>query len=136
MRPSSPADWRASAACADAPELFFSEDAQDEAKAKAACGTCPVRAECLAFALRNGIEFGVWGGAAEDERRTIIGPPRRPPRTDPMFCPGGRHLRAETKTTADGRCYECRLETWRRQSPPSGVGSGNAARRAARRLAA
>jgi WhiB family redox-sensing transcriptional regulator len=33
---------------------------------------CPVRTECLADALDNRIEFGVWGGMTERERRSLL----------------------------------------------------------------
>lgn len=33
---------------------------------------CPVRTECLAEALDNRIEFGVWGGMTERERRSLL----------------------------------------------------------------
>lgn len=33
---------------------------------------CPVRAECLADALDNRIEFGIWGGMTERERRALL----------------------------------------------------------------
>ena len=38
-------------------------------EAKAICGTCPVRNECLAYAIKNGELFGVWGGYAPKKRR-------------------------------------------------------------------
>jgi WhiB family redox-sensing transcriptional regulator len=40
--------------------------------AKDVCSRCPVRAECLAFALANGEEFGVWGGMDPDERFALL----------------------------------------------------------------
>ena len=39
-----------------------------EVLAKSLCGTCPVQAECRAYALAAGETFGVWGGAAERDR--------------------------------------------------------------------
>jgi WhiB family redox-sensing transcriptional regulator len=33
---------------------------------------CPVRTECLADALDNRIEFGIWGGMTERERRALL----------------------------------------------------------------
>jgi WhiB family redox-sensing transcriptional regulator len=33
---------------------------------------CQVRTECLADALDNGVEFGVWGGMTERERRALL----------------------------------------------------------------
>jgi WhiB family redox-sensing transcriptional regulator len=38
--------------------------------------SCPVIAECLADALDNRTEFGVWGGMTERERRALL--KRRP----------------------------------------------------------
>ncbi|WP_241193525.1 WhiB family transcriptional regulator, partial [Streptomyces sp. ADI96-15] len=36
------------------------------------CTGCPVRTECLADALDNRVEFGVWGGMTERERRALL----------------------------------------------------------------
>jgi WhiB family redox-sensing transcriptional regulator len=33
---------------------------------------CPVRTECLADALDHRVEFGVWGGMTERERRALL----------------------------------------------------------------
>ena len=44
----------------------------EQHKAKVVCGACPVRAECLAEALDNEIEWGVWGGLTERERRALL----------------------------------------------------------------
>ena len=65
-------DWTAQAACnhADPDELFVTGAAQN--RAKAVCMGCPVRAECLADALDNRVEFGVWGGMTERERRAVL----------------------------------------------------------------
>ncbi|GAA4888653.1 hypothetical protein GCM10023237_02480 [Streptomyces coeruleoprunus] len=40
-------------------------------EAKRVCGRCPVRDQCLRWALDTGQDHGVWGGTGEDERRTI-----------------------------------------------------------------
>jgi WhiB family transcriptional regulator, redox-sensing transcriptional regulator len=69
--------WRSVAACRSAdPDLFFPISASGPAveqavKAKAICATCPVRRECLAFALRTGQVHGIWGGTTEDERAVV-----------------------------------------------------------------
>ena len=64
--------WEEEAACGVFdPELFFGTTASDERRAKAICGTCAVRSECLAIALSSGMEFGVWGGLNERERRSL-----------------------------------------------------------------
>ena len=44
----------------------------EQNRAKLICGACSVRAECLAEALDNRIEWGVWGGMTERERRALL----------------------------------------------------------------
>ena len=68
----SPQGWIALSACKDADpdELFVSGAAQN--RAKAVCMGCPVRTECLSDALDNRVEFGVWGGMTERERRALL----------------------------------------------------------------
>ncbi|MFE5538720.1 WhiB family transcriptional regulator [Streptomyces sp. NPDC056492] len=65
-------DWSAHAACrtTDPDELYVQGAAQS--RAKAVCTGCPVRTECLADALDNRVEFGVWGGMTERERRALL----------------------------------------------------------------
>jgi WhiB family redox-sensing transcriptional regulator len=69
-------DWSKDARCrtADPDERFVQGAAQN--RAKAMCMGCPVRTECLADALDNRVEFGVWGGMTERERRALL--KRRP----------------------------------------------------------
>jgi WhiB family redox-sensing transcriptional regulator len=65
-------DWRVDAAChGDDPDELFVRGAEQR-KAKLVCIACPVRTECLAEALDNRIEFGVWGGMTERERRALL----------------------------------------------------------------
>jgi WhiB family redox-sensing transcriptional regulator len=45
---------------------------RDQVQAKRVCQGCPVCAECLAEALDNRIEWGVWGGMTERERRQLL----------------------------------------------------------------
>ncbi|MGH3357129.1 MAG: WhiB family transcriptional regulator [Nocardioidaceae bacterium] len=65
-------DWASEAACKDRTpdELFVKGAAQN--RAKQVCQGCPVRTECLAEALDNQIEWGVWGGLTERERRALL----------------------------------------------------------------
>ncbi|MEV6536217.1 MULTISPECIES: WhiB family transcriptional regulator [unclassified Streptomyces] len=69
---STKADWRENSACgsSDADDLFA--DSPRQKQAKAVCARCPVRTECLAEALDERIEFGVWGGMTERERRALL----------------------------------------------------------------
>ncbi len=57
---------RAAAACNDLQGsltgVFFSEELQDIAAAKAICATCPVIVECLEGAIDRHEPWGVWGG--------------------------------------------------------------------------
>ena len=65
-------DWAAQAACrtTDPDTLFVQGAAQN--RVKAICLGCTVRTECLADALDNNVEFGVWGGMTERERRALL----------------------------------------------------------------
>lgn len=65
-------DWSTRAACNDAQpdELFVRGAAQNEAKRL--CSGCPVKTQCLAEALDNQVEWGVWGGMTERERRALL----------------------------------------------------------------
>lgn len=65
-------DWIARAACrnAAAEDMFVQGAAQHQATL--ICRGCPVRAECLAVALDSRIEFGVWGGMTERDRRALL----------------------------------------------------------------
>ncbi len=64
--------WQAYAACMGVdPDLFFPERGASTREAKAVCGRCAVRTECLEYALANAEKFGIWGGMSERERRRI-----------------------------------------------------------------
>lgn len=71
-------DWRDDALCAQTAhgDDFFPEKGPGGVAqgnyAKAICGLCQVRTDCLAFALRTGEQHGIWGGLpprARDELR-------------------------------------------------------------------
>lgn len=67
-------DWRAAGLCGQTdPELFFSDLAADQRKAKSLCATCVSFAPCEVDSLTNGGEFGTQAGRTADERRQIIG---------------------------------------------------------------
>jgi WhiB family redox-sensing transcriptional regulator len=64
--------WVSQALCrtADPDELFVRGAAQR--KAAVICRQCPVMWECAAEALDNRVEFGVWGGMTERQRRALL----------------------------------------------------------------
>ena len=54
------------------PEIFFAPKATAERRAKAICGRCPVRGDCLSFALEYRVPVGVWGWMNGRERRRLL----------------------------------------------------------------
>lgn len=61
------AEWRERARCkGSADESFFNPE--HYLKAKAICSPCPVKAECLAEAMKNEERYGVWGGRSPSAR--------------------------------------------------------------------
>lgn len=78
-----PEPWMNHAACQNHPiEWWFPNHSQHDdrvgndhdtrhyyAQARVICDTCPVRAQCLNYALEHGERFGMWGGRTPRERR-------------------------------------------------------------------
>ncbi len=68
--------WQDQAACRDQDVIiFFGPDGERqperdrrEARSEALCAGCPVRVDCLNYALSRPEKYGVWGGLSEDER--------------------------------------------------------------------
>ena len=72
------ASWMFDARCRGVdPAEFFPSDGTGVEVAQRMCAQCPVRAECLEYALLHRIAQGVWGGASERERRRILRARRR-----------------------------------------------------------
>lgn len=64
--------WREDAECIGVGDVLFFADGPGEsmADAKWLCGRCPVRQECLDFAISHSyMEFGVFGGMSPRERQ-------------------------------------------------------------------
>lgn len=57
-------------------DIFYSEDPREVATAKAVCSGCPLRKECLQYALDAREDLGVWGGTSSEERRNMLRSPR------------------------------------------------------------
>ena len=62
------------------PDLWFSDAPAELELAKALCGDCPLRVECLAGAIERAEPWGVWGGEIF-ERGAVV--PRKRPRGRP-----------------------------------------------------
>lgn len=80
--PYDPLGWRLEGACRHMDTALFvpaKEDREDVAEAKAVCNgslfapECPVREECMAFAIPRPALSGVWGGTTQSERRRLRG---------------------------------------------------------------
>ena len=69
--------WRRDAICRDTdPDLFFPVGTTGYAlvqidRAKEVCGECPVKVDCLDYALETNQDSGIWGGTSEEERRSL-----------------------------------------------------------------
>jgi WhiB family redox-sensing transcriptional regulator len=64
--------WSQQALCAQTnSEIFFPSHDDPGTEAKQICRRCPVRAECLKFALENNERYGIWGGLDPVERDTL-----------------------------------------------------------------
>lgn len=67
-------DWQELAACKgrDTDAWFPAPyDRRAIAAVKRVCAACPVREQCLAEAVRDHVDVGVWGGLTVDERRRL-----------------------------------------------------------------
>ncbi len=73
--------WQSAALCrGNHSYLFFppsnverkDERERREEKAKAICLVCPVKGQCLDFALAIKEPYGIWGGLTESDRRSVL----------------------------------------------------------------
>ena len=78
--------WESRALCRDVdtdcfiPPLREETEAERQSRelaAKHVCAVCPVRRECLDYALRVREPIGIWGGLNEGERRALATPARQ-----------------------------------------------------------
>lgn len=66
--------WRLEAACRGSdPEMFFTARGEHDRRheAQAICQPCPVRIECLEYAIDAAEPHGVWGGLTALERKNL-----------------------------------------------------------------
>lgn len=115
--------WRDDAECAKeyAQDIdFHSEEPSDMGRALTVCSECPVRRECLSFALNSYERFGVWGGRTEVELRKALSIDQRGApvlRKTPIKCPycssGNKVVELpELATRRQLHCQKCDL-IWR-----------------------
>ncbi|MCS4490089.1 WhiB family transcriptional regulator [Corynebacterium sp. ES2794-CONJ1] len=65
-------DWVMHANCRNEdPDALFVRGAAQR-RAAAICRQCPVLLQCRVDALDNRVEFGVWGGLTERQRRALL----------------------------------------------------------------
>ncbi len=65
------ANWAPAARCAGTKDILFAE-VTGQRRASQICQGCPVWRECLAEALDGGMQWGVWGGLTERQRRKLV----------------------------------------------------------------
>jgi WhiB family redox-sensing transcriptional regulator len=68
-------DWMDEALCRGRKDLdFIPEEAYNTVapKAVAVCKVCPVREDCLEFAVENHIQYGIWGGMNYPQRKRYL----------------------------------------------------------------
>lgn len=76
-KPANSLYWQSKGECAkpenkDYVDLFFSSEISKKHEAKNLCFICPVRAECLQWALENKQLWGIWGGIDEFDLRRAL----------------------------------------------------------------
>jgi WhiB family redox-sensing transcriptional regulator len=66
-------DWVDRAACAgmDSDLWFLDDHTGSYGEARAVCAACPVRVDCLDYAVENRIGHGLWGGLNPVQRRQL-----------------------------------------------------------------
>ena len=70
--PDSLGPWTEQAICVgEDPELFFPPHGDPGTRARQVCANCPVRTDCLEYAI-DADEFGIWGGLDREERRSFL----------------------------------------------------------------
>ena len=64
--------WQDEALCAQTdPEAFFPDEGIPSGEAKRLCKSCPVRQQCLDYALQNNEAYGIWGGLSANQRANL-----------------------------------------------------------------
>jgi hypothetical protein len=107
--------WTDGAVCANVdPELFFPAAGDNASlyRAKALCATCPVIAECLAYAVANHVE-GIWGGTSTRTRSAMRGPRAHQPQPIAHGSEAGARVHRRRGEAACESCKQAELRTRR-----------------------
>src|SRR5829696_8106243 len=105
--------WRDQAACRDLVtadyDPFFADTEAGKREAIGICTACPVRDDCLTFAVRTGQQYGIWGGQPQQIIRRLIAADRagRPHRQAPASHPQASktHCKRGHRFDADNTYY-------------------------------
>lgn len=104
--------WKLSSACHFEPkDIFFPDRGESAQPAKIICSTCPVKVNCLRYAIEERIWFGIWGGTNEKERRPLIRQYEEGVAVDDLVAPLPKH---------GCGCQECR-QVGQRQREATGA---------------
>ena len=121
------AEWWNYAACMDHPQAddWFAEGArgaEEASRAISLCNRCPVRTDCLAYAMGHPEVEGIWGGLTRPQRRQLAAGVSVVPAHRPGFCVKDLHDlsvhgRDKFKVNRDGvpvrngvACRPCEVE--------------------------
>jgi len=64
--------WRARAKCRDREDIdFFPEVGQAFPQVLKFCSDCPVKNDCLEYAIVNMLDDGYWGGMSANQRNLL-----------------------------------------------------------------
>lgn len=105
-------DWGRGLCKQHDPDLWFNDDTVEAAVIICQTGglrglPCPIKDECLQFALSTGQKNGVWGGLTEDQRKVAGWTKSR------VRCPGCRSKNVQQMTTVGSEgCLACGL-SWK-----------------------
>lgn len=67
-------EWTQEALCREVGEtnLWFPDKGESSREARRVCLGCPVRVECLQYALDNNEHWGIFGGFTERDRKKLM----------------------------------------------------------------
>lgn len=105
--------WIEQGACVGSDLDFFALERREWLVLKAVCLECPVRLECLSYALETRAAFGMWGGANQREIREAGGYDsygNAYPYTKALHCPACRDFRQVTLVKRVASCGRCGFE--------------------------